>query len=152
MTGFEPVTSSLPRKHSTPELHRRYKKITYLKSGLWFLIERKTGVEPATFSLEGWRSTNWATSAIYFDNSKHFVGKRFANLNIIFKYANFIKSGESRIRTCVAEATELQSVPFDRSGISPVIFINWASRGIRTHDPEITNHVLWPTELWRQRY
>jgi hypothetical protein len=23
MTGFEPVTSSLPRKHSTPELHRR---------------------------------------------------------------------------------------------------------------------------------
>ena len=23
MTGFEPVTSSLPRKRSTPELHRR---------------------------------------------------------------------------------------------------------------------------------
>ena len=23
MTGFEPVTSSLPRKHSTPELHRQ---------------------------------------------------------------------------------------------------------------------------------
>ncbi len=29
-------------------------------------------------------------------------------------------------------------------------FINWADRGIRTHDPEITNHVLWPTELYRQ--
>ncbi len=25
MTGFEPVTSSLPRKHSTPELHRQGK-------------------------------------------------------------------------------------------------------------------------------
>ena len=25
-----------------------------------------------------------------------------------------------------------------------------ADRGIRTHDPEITNHVLWPTELYRQ--
>ncbi|CEN50022.1 hypothetical protein CCAND93_10010 [Capnocytophaga canis] len=24
-----------------------------------------------------------------------------------------------------------------------------ADRGIRTHDPEITNHVLWPTELYR---
>ncbi len=24
MTGIEPVTSSLPRKHSTPELHRRH--------------------------------------------------------------------------------------------------------------------------------
>lgn len=64
-----------------------------------------------------------------------------------------IKSGESRIRTYEAEATELQSVPFDRSGISPDLtkyFKERASRGIRTHDPEITNHVLWPTELWRQ--
>jgi hypothetical protein len=31
----------------------------------------------------------------------------------------WIKSGERRIRTFVAEATDLQSVPFDRSGISP---------------------------------
>ena len=28
-------------------------------------------------------------------------------------------SGESRIRTYVAEAADLQSAPFDRSGISP---------------------------------
>ena len=27
-----------------------------------------------------------------------------------------------------------------------------AERGIRTHDPEITNHVLWPTELFRQYF
>ena len=27
-------------------------------------LERETGFEPATFSLEGWRSTNWATPAI----------------------------------------------------------------------------------------
>ena len=27
-----------------------------------------------------------------------------------------------------------------------------ADRGIRTHDPEITNHVLWPTELYRQAH
>ena len=26
MTGFEPVASSLPRKRSTPELHRRVKE------------------------------------------------------------------------------------------------------------------------------
>ena len=42
MTRFELVTSSLPRKRSTPELHRRKKK-----------RERETGFEPATFSLEG---------------------------------------------------------------------------------------------------
>ena len=28
--------------------------------------------------------------------------------------------------------------------------ITWASSQIRTDDPEITNHVLWPTELYRQ--
>ena len=46
-----------------------------------------------------------------------------------------------------AEPTDLQSAPFDRSGISPFI---QANSGIRTLDPEITNHVLWPAELsWR---
>ena len=29
------------------------------------LVERETRVELATFSLEGWRSTNWATPAIF---------------------------------------------------------------------------------------
>ena len=38
--GFEPMTSSLPRKRSTPELHRQGN-------------ERETGVKPATLSLEG---------------------------------------------------------------------------------------------------
>ncbi len=42
MTGFEPVTSSLPRKCSTTELHRRDQK-----------KERETGLKPATLSLEG---------------------------------------------------------------------------------------------------
>ena len=62
---FELTTSSLPRKRSTPELRRQNlnKKIT----AAWCdFLERKTGVEPATFSLEGWRSTNWATSAFCF--------------------------------------------------------------------------------------
>ena len=56
---FELTTSSLPRKRSTPELRRLTKKSPRNE----VILERKTGVEPATFSLEGWRSTNWATSA-----------------------------------------------------------------------------------------
>ena len=59
-----------------------------------FLIERETRLEPATYSLEGCRSTNWATLAY----------------NIC---------GERRIRTFVDFSTDLQSVPFGRSGISP---------------------------------
>ena len=38
-----------------------------------------------------------------------------------------------------AEPADLQSVPFDHSGNSP---IRKANSGIRTLDPEITNHVL----------
>ncbi len=42
MAGFEPATSSLPRKCSTPELHRHCVR-----------FERKTGLKPAALSLEG---------------------------------------------------------------------------------------------------
>ena len=52
MTRFELVTPSLPRKCST----------NWATSA----FERKTGLEPATYSLEGYRSAKWATSAYIF--------------------------------------------------------------------------------------
>ena len=74
--GFEPMTSSLPRKCSTPELRRL---IQFAVTGFQFAVillptancpvqtvtERKTRFELATYSLEGYRSTNWATSAFF---------------------------------------------------------------------------------------
>jgi hypothetical protein len=48
MMGIEPMTSSLPRKRSTPELHRRLRE----------KIERETRLELATPTLEGLCSTN----------------------------------------------------------------------------------------------
>ena len=48
-------------------------------------FERETGFEPATFSLEGWRSTNWATPALL--------------------------SGESRIRTCEVKNSRFTVCP-----------------------------------------
>ena len=54
---------------------------------------------------------------------------------------------------------DLQSAPFGHSGNHPKKFQylaipprleGGASCRIRTNDPEITNHVLWPTELKRQ--
>ena len=45
---------------------------------------------------------------------------------------------------------DLQSAPFGHSGICPTFLLLRASCRIRTNDPEITNHVLWPTELKRQ--
>ena len=61
---LELTTSSLPRKCSTPELQRLLITQTnsdrgnprQLKASL-FYPERKTGLEPATYSLEGYRST-----------------------------------------------------------------------------------------------
>ena len=148
---FELTTSSLPRKRSTPELSRLGKKNHIPLIWNVIFLERKTGVEPATFSLEGWRSTNWATSAICVYKLLLVNGvqiyKIFLNLQI-----KFIKKwGEQDSNLRSRKTAELQSDPFGHSGISPLVFYKlWASRGIRTHDPEITNHVLWPTELWRQ--
>ncbi len=56
-TGIEPVTSSLPRKRSTPELRRLFefevKKYQTSRPQTQTHLERETGFEPATFSLEG---------------------------------------------------------------------------------------------------
>ena len=63
-------------------------------------MERETGFEPATFSLEGWRSTNWATLALWIYDWELFI------LDLgIFKFKivilqSEINCGESRIRTC----------------------------------------------------
>jgi hypothetical protein len=48
-----------------------------------------------------------------------------------------------------AVPTDLQSAPFDRSGISPNRLLR-ADGGIRTPGQLITNQLLWPTELHRQ--
>ena len=80
--GFEPMTSSLPRKCSTPELRRLIlisnfgcsiselfpptnnfilifrRQIRNRNSEIRHLNERKTRFELATYSLEGYRSTN----------------------------------------------------------------------------------------------
>jgi hypothetical protein len=59
MMRFELMTSSLPRKRSTPELHRQnpyYKemdKLTLNPIKIEFNLERETRFELATFSLEG---------------------------------------------------------------------------------------------------
>ena len=48
------------------------------------------------------------------------------------------------------EGADLQSAAIATMRTSQVLFFFRADRGIRTHDPEITNHVLWPTELYRR--
>ena len=127
---IELTTSSLPRKCSTPELQR-------LTNGQFRcgLIERKTRLELATYSLEGYRSTKWATSAFRFENLEmcrfendtvtYFKLKELypietANFQII-QSANFQielwAEKDSNLRT--RERTDLQSVAFSHSAICP---------------------------------
>ena len=47
-----------------------------------------------------------------------------------------------------SSTADLQSAPFGHSGIRPLALQDGLEP--TTNDPEITNHVLWPTELKRQ--
>jgi hypothetical protein len=53
-----------------------------------------------------------------------------------------------------SKTTDLQSAPALQLRRTPNYSINEnrADEGIRTPDPEITNHVLWPAELHRQNH
>ena len=66
-------------------------------------------------------------------------------------YFRKISVGSDGFEPPKATPAELQSAPFGHSGNCPMLFVFFrASCRIRTNDPEITNHVLWPTELKRQ--
>ena len=58
-------------------------------------MERETGLEPATLSLEGWRSSQLS----------------YSRLKVVV---------EAGFEPAKAEPTDLQSVPFDRSGTPPI--------------------------------
>ena len=114
MTRFELVTSSLPRKRSTPELHRLFEcevPCFQFQVELGTLnikpdnskSERVTRLEPATYSLEGCRSTNWATPAF---SSKpwrrwtsHQTPKHYRWIALL-RLSFGERCGGSRIRTC----------------------------------------------------
>ena len=105
---FELMTSSLPRKCSTPELQQL------------LVLERETRLELATYSLEGYRSTNWATPAYLIQ------GFRFNVPDLTFEnWTSNIEpaSGGNRIRTCedisqqIYSLSQLAALVFPQLGI-----------------------------------
>ena len=114
---IELTTSSLPRKCSTPELQQP-------DDPSWAIagrtIERKTRLELATYSLEGYRSTKWATPADWFANKQIC---KCANLSSAISQRTFIISksaylhickltcGQERIRTSEVERQRIYSPP-----------------------------------------
>ena len=125
--GFELMTSSLPRMRSTPELHR-------------LTFERGRRIElpfPA-----------WKAGIIAIIRTPLFREEDSASALVC---------GRRWTRTTEPEGADLQSAAIAAMRSSQVLPDTvqgqfGADRGIRTLDPEITNHVLWPTELYRQYF
>jgi hypothetical protein len=128
--GFEPMTSSLPRKCSTPELRRLI--LLSLQLSVASLQSLPTAYRPLpTPQQSGRRGSNsrpiaWKAIAL---PTELLPLIQFAVFSVQFavktaycllKTAN-CPCGGRRIRTFVAEAADLQSAPFDRSGIPPLL-------------------------------
>ncbi len=160
--GIEPMTSSLPRKCSTPELHQ----------------QTRAGDEART------RDPNLGRVMLYqLSYSRLYIlPEGIIQVIRISVYIpgtiKFKPWGEEESNLRRHKPTDLQSAPFDRSGISPENYVvrrfliiesitysknNYPNRiiilydpfmradgGIRTPDQLITNQLLWPTELHRR--
>ena len=85
-------------------------------------VERETGFEPATFSLEGWRSTNWATPAIGF-------------------------VGRAGFEPAKVKPTDLQSVLVGRLSISPKLS-RWRDSNPRPADYKSAALASWATSAF----
>ena len=108
-TGIEPVTSSLPRKCSTPELlgpahsafRFSYRPVTPSK------LERVAGIEPA--------SSAWKAEVLPLYHTR--FGSKPSPIPGIIHRLNMVE--RDGFEPSKAEPADLQSAPFDRSGTSP---------------------------------
>ena len=123
----------LTKKCSTPELHRQFICLSFSSS---WSGRRGSNSRPSAWKADA-LSTELLPQTVSF---------------LFYEWSLWAKMDSNHRRY---KPADLQSAPFGHSGIRPyvlslVAFVFWASCRIRTNDPEITNHVLWPTELKRQ--
>ena len=123
--GIELMTSSLPRMRSTPELHR-------------LLYVHRAENEVRTRDPQLGRLMLYQLS--YFRSCPRKKRKLRLHLSV----------GGGGLEPPNPEGADLQSAAIATMRTSHGVLSFRADRGIRTHDPEITNHVLWPTELYRR--
>ena len=90
MTGIEPVTSSLPRKRSTPELHRQFHLFFKKKSG-----RRDSNSRPSA-----WKADALPTELLPQNGPQMYTFKNiFQHMKFKCCYMVHGLCGESRIRT-----------------------------------------------------
>ena len=99
MSGFEPEASSLPRKRSTPELHR----------------QKKSG-RPGSNR----RHSAWKADALPTELLPHFNRYEYLQINLIFQICIVGRAG---FEPAKVKPTDLQSVLVGRLSISPNLVI-----------------------------
>ena len=139
----------LPYQGSTlPLSYIGLKKITSICS-MWFTTRAEDGVRTRDIQLG--RLTLYQLSYFRIFYCWWFLlckyKNYFLNPQIFFKVF-FINVGRAGFEP--AKPKQRSYSPSHLTALVSPLPYKWASRGIRTHDPEITNHVLWPTELCRR--
>ena len=141
------MTSSLPRKCSTTEL-RGHKKLKNLTKK----VERETGLEPATLSLEGWRSSQLSYSRKFNQPQNPGWGGEDSNLRRLSRqiYSLFPLATREPPRnfgkTQLSKTGQTPNPNLQRGVKEP--FLNQlvktgAGKGTRTPDLLITNQLLY---------
>ncbi len=132
MTGLEPVTSSLPRTHSTTELHRLLNVCNSEITESHTLLSGRPGSNRPP---SAWKADALPNELLPLLISKSQVGREGFE--------------PSKLSQRIYSPSHLATLE------SPLLFIpntkrTRANGGIRTPDPLITNQLLWPAELHRQ--
>ena len=141
------MTSSLPRKCSTTEL-RGQKKLNNLTKK----VERETGLEPATLSLEGWRSSQLSYSRKFNQPQNPGWGGEDSNLRRLSRqiYSLFPLATREPPRnfgkTRLSKAGQTPNLNLQRRApdfLSYQPIRTGAGKGTRTPDLLITNQLLY---------
>ena len=131
LSGLEFKVTSLARQNFNLHLENKVSS-----------LERETGFEPATFSLEGWRSTNWATPAFFsgLSSKDYNISKKPSSQ--LFRWTTFV--GGAGFEPAKVKTNRFTVCPRWPLEYPPaLIFSNLrADRGTRTHDLLITNQLL----------
>ena len=143
MAGVEPATSSLPRMRSTTELHQQHELPCSLLLEKYECINKNRAENGAQT-----RDPQLGRLVLYRLSYFRELTTTSATVTFFFVGADGFEPPKVKTsRFTVCPIWPLWNTP--NSIISKFNFFR-ASCRIRTNDPEITNHVLWPTELKRR--
>ena len=141
MAGVEPATSSLPRMRSTTELHQQHE--------LQFATTRKYERINKNRAENGAQTRDPQLGRLVLYRLSYFRELTTTSATVSFVGADGFEPPKVKTsRFTVCPIWPLWNTPYFYFKVQ--LFLSLLSDS--TNDPEITNHVLWPTELKRRGF